>query len=258
MDFGSIIIDYNLCAYFQKLMEQNKSNIQSDSQQNQDFVKLQEWFSLCIAKWHWFLISMVIVGGLAVLYVLKTTPTYTRKASILIKDDDGSNSLSKEFGQFSDMAFGKSRTNIQNEMITLKSLTYMKDVVQALHLDINYTITGYFHDFVIYGKDLPVNVVLPDVDPNQSAGFTLKINNNNLELYHFSNSKEENKGKVVHGKFNTPIQTPIGKVIVTPTKAYVGKFDQPIHVKKVKLQDCESPPCGFESRACLCGGYLYR
>ena len=238
MDFGSIIIDYNLCAYFQKLMEQNKSNIQSDSQQNQDFVKLQEWFSLCIAKWHWFLISMVIVGGLAVLYVLKTTPTYTRKASILIKDDDGSNSLSKEFGQFSDMAFGKSRTNIQNEMITLKSLTYMKDVVQALHLDINYTITGYFHDFVIYGKDLPVNVVLPDVDPNQSAGFTLKINNNNLELYHFSNSKEENKGKVVHGKFNTPIQTPIGKVIVTPTKAYVGKFDQPIHVKKVKLQDC--------------------
>ena len=176
MDFGSIIIDYNLCSYFQKLMEQNKSNIQSDSQQNQDFVKLQEWFSLCIAKWHWFLISMVIVGGLAVLYVLKTTPTYTRKASILIKDDDGSNSLSKEFGQFSDMAFGKSRTNIQNEMITLKSLTYMKDVVQALHLDINYTITGYFHDFVIYGKDLPVNVVLPDVTPDQYVGFTIKIN----------------------------------------------------------------------------------
>ena len=85
-------------------MEQNNTYNQSDTTQNEDFVKLQQWLSLCISKWHWFLTSMIVAGGLAVLYVLTTTPTYTRKMSILIKDDDASSSLSKEFGQFSDMA----------------------------------------------------------------------------------------------------------------------------------------------------------
>ncbi|MDD7717669.1 MAG: GNVR domain-containing protein, partial [Bacteroidales bacterium] len=219
-------------------MEQNNTYNQSDTTQNEDFVKLQQWLSLCISKWHWFLTSMIVVGGLAVLYVLTTTPTYTRKMSILIKDDDASSSLSKEFGQFSDMAFGKSRTNIQNEMITLKSITYMKEVVQSLHLDMNYTIDGTFHDRVIYGKDLPVNVVLPDIDPDAYVGFILKINNNGLELSGFSNKADDEKGKVILGKLNTPIQTPIGKVIVTPTKSYVGKFDYPIHVAKYSTADC--------------------
>lgn len=218
-------------------MEQNNTYNQSDTTQNEDFVKLQQWLSLCISKWHWFLTSMIVVGGLAVLYVLTTTPTYTRKMSILIKDDDASSSLSKEFGQFSDMALGKSRTNIQNEMITLKSISYINEVVQSLHLDMNYSIDGTFHDKVIYGKDLPVNVVMPDIEPDKYAGFTLQINKNGLELSGFSNQPDEN-GSIIKGKLNTPIQTPIGKVIVTPTKSYVGKYDYPIHVAKYSISDC--------------------
>ena len=34
MDFGSIIIDYNLCAYFQKLMEQNSMDSLDDIDTN--------------------------------------------------------------------------------------------------------------------------------------------------------------------------------------------------------------------------------
>lgn len=222
-------------------MEQNKSYTLDESTKNEDFAKLQDWFYLCLSKWHWFLISFVIIGGLAVAYILTTPPTYTRKTSILIKDDDATSSLSKEFGQFSDMALGKSRMNIQNEMITFQSTTYMKEVVQALHLDMNYSVDGNFHTKVIYGKELPVNVALPDVEPDQYAGFTLKINGNNLELFGFSNlenTAEENK--VVKGKIGTPVQTPIGKVIVTPTKSFVGKYDLPIHVSKHSVTDCSN------------------
>ena len=45
-------------------MEQNNTYNQSDTTQNEDFVKLQQWLSLCISKWHWFLTSMIVVGGL--------------------------------------------------------------------------------------------------------------------------------------------------------------------------------------------------
>ncbi|MDO4510836.1 MAG: polysaccharide biosynthesis tyrosine autokinase [Bacteroidales bacterium] len=225
-------------------MEQNKTYPNTENSKNEDFAKLQEWFYMCVNKWHWFLISFFVVGAIAVFYVMTTTPTYTRKASILIKDDDAANSLSKEFGAFSDMALGKSRTNIQNEMITLKSTTYMREVVQALHLDMNYTVDGGFHTQVIYGKDLPVNVVLPDVAPDQSARLTVKINGNSIELSEFSSSQaKDSQGKVVTGKLGTPIQTPIGKVIVTPTKAFVGKYDLPIHVTKTSVADCANKYC---------------
>ena len=102
-------------------MEQNK-NYYTDENSNSDFAKLQEWITLCISKWHWFLMSFLIVGALTVLFILKTPPTYTRSTSILVKDDDASSALSKEFGQFAASAFGKSRMNIQNEMITFISI----------------------------------------------------------------------------------------------------------------------------------------
>ena len=70
---------------------------------NEDFEKIQEWLYMCLSKWYWFVISLVIAIGLAMLYLLVTTPSYTRKASILIKDDEKSSTLSNEFSQFSDM-----------------------------------------------------------------------------------------------------------------------------------------------------------
>lgn len=59
-------------------MEQNNTYNQSDTTQNEDFVKLQQWLSLCISKWHWFLTSMIVVGGLAVLYANHNAYLHTK------------------------------------------------------------------------------------------------------------------------------------------------------------------------------------
>ena len=87
----------------------------------EDFEKIQEWLYMCLSKWYWFVISLVIALALAMLYLLVATPSYTRKASILIKDDDKSSTLSSEFSMFSDMGFQVGKTNIYNEMITFSS-----------------------------------------------------------------------------------------------------------------------------------------
>lgn len=52
-----------------------------------DFIRIQDLFYLCLAKWYWFVISLVITLGIATVYLLKTPPVYTRSAMILIKDD---------------------------------------------------------------------------------------------------------------------------------------------------------------------------
>ncbi len=97
---------------------------------NEDFEKIQEWLYMCLSKWYWFVISLVIALGLAMLYLLVATPSYTRKASVLIKDDEKSSTLSSEFSMFSDMGFQIGKTNIYNETCRARSLEALSTLVR--------------------------------------------------------------------------------------------------------------------------------
>mgnify|MGYP002624075843 CR=1 FL=1 len=225
--------------------EVNKS-YPGGSAKDEDFVKIQEWLYMCLYKWYWFVLSLIIALGLAVLYLLVTTPTYTRKASVLIKDDDKSSTLSNEFSQFSDMGLQVGKMNIYNEMITFSSPSYMKEVVEELHLDMNYRTEGRFHDLTLYGKTQPVIVSLIDVDPESYASFTMNLKENNeIELTNFmSEDMHELSTEVVKGTFRSPIKTPIGQIVVTPTQHYYGKYDTPIRVSKNRISDVANQYAG--------------
>lgn len=207
---------------------------------NEDFEKIRNWLYMCLSKWSWFAVSLVIAFVLAFLYLLFATPSYSRRASILIKDDAKANTLSNEFSQFSDFGMRiNSKMNIYNEMISLKSPSYMLDVVKDLHLDMNYKTDGKYHELTLYGKTLPVVVALPDIDPDDHASFELTIEpNNRIQLTNFSSSSiSEIDKSVVNGKLGEIVKTPIGQVLVSPTGSYIGKYDHPIRVYKNRLTD---------------------
>jgi len=206
---------------------------------NEDFEKIQEWLYLCLSRWYWFALSLIVAFGLAMLYLLVTTPSYTRKTSILIKDEDKNRSLSSEFSQFSDLGKGIGKTNLYNEMITLGSPSYMLDVVKDLHLDMNYKTDGRFHEIALYGKTQPVVVALPDVDPDEYASFTMYLRPNNVvEMTDFHDKDHDTPlTRAVKGVLGSAIKTPIGQILVTPTQNYVGKYDLPIRVSKNRISD---------------------
>lgn len=210
---------------------------QENNDQESSSLKLKDWINICISKWYWFLISFIVFFGLAYLYILKTPPVYTRQASILIKDDDKNSSISSQFGKFSDFGINGGKTNLYNEMITLKSPTYMLDVVKTLHLDMNYVIKGTFHDIALYGKSLPISVVLPDLNPEDIAGFSVKLGTNNSIILDQFYKNEKQIDKTVKGHLGEVIQSPIGKILIAPTQSYIGKYDEPIMVSKVGLSD---------------------
>ena len=64
-----------------------------DKNENQS-LNIQDFLYLCAAKWYWFLISFILMLGLACLYILCSQPVYTRQASISLKDEDNNSSLS--------------------------------------------------------------------------------------------------------------------------------------------------------------------
>ena len=126
--------------------------------QADDFIRLQDLFYLCLGKWYWFLLSLFVTIGVAVVYLLITPPVYTRSASLLIKEDSKGNSLSDAAGVLGDINLFQTSTNVNNEIQSIQSPAVMLDVVKRLHLDVNYTTDGRFYKKFLYGQELHYEV----------------------------------------------------------------------------------------------------
>lgn len=199
------------------MAEFNEENIQND-----DFLNIQELLSLCLAKWKWFALSLILAVCCAVFYVLRTPPVYTRSASILIKEEGkGSGSLAGEFASFADMGVFSSGTNVYNELITIQSPALMWEVVKRLRLDVNYKEEGTFHDNTLYGESLPVRVNF--LDPDTKGSFELEVNakgNATLTAFVVDGDKVQGNAK---GNVGDTLTTPLGKLVVQYADAWEGK-----------------------------------
>ena len=189
-------------------------------QNTQDFIRIQDLLYLCLAKWHWFVLSLAVCLGVAIAYLLRTPPVYTRSASILIKDDSKGKSASTDMESFGDFGIFTTNTNVNNEMGTLQSPDLMREVVTRLHLEMNYLVEGRFHKNTIYGDQLPVAVTLADFPDNQSAAFQLHLSKEgSYILRDLARNGEPVEGEV-KGHLGDTIQSPFGKMAVTATAHY--------------------------------------
>lgn len=206
--------------------------------QNDDFLRIQDLLALCLGKWSWFVISLVITLGIATVYLLRTPPVYTRSASLLIKEDSKGQSASADLAStFSDMGLFQASTNVSNELISLQSPAVMLDVVKRLHLEVNYTTDGHFHKDVLYGQRLPVNMLFCDLQDNETAGVTLYPGEGNqFELgdFIYNGEKIENASSI-SGTLGDTLKTPVGKILVVPSPYYQEGYERPIYISRNTL-----------------------
>ncbi len=200
--------------------------------QTNDFMSIQDLFYLCLAKWKWFVLSLFITLSVAIIYILCTPPVYTRSASILIKEDTKGSSMSSEFANFSDMGLFQTNTNVNNELLALQSPDIMYEVVKRLHLDMNYYVPGKFHNKVAYGSTLPVHVSIQGLAENESTGFVLEVSKaGKVHLSDFTlNGEQIVSGKEINGMFSDTLQSPVGKIVITPSPYYSADTDYQIEV----------------------------
>lgn len=193
-----------------------------------DFIRLQDLWGMFVPKWYWFAISLGLTFTVATLYLLVTPPVYTRTASILVKDDSkGGSSTGSGMGDFSDFGIFKNNTNINNELLTLKSPTLMTEVVYRLKLNENYTVKEGLKKKDLY-KDSPVSVT--GIGPlDIQLEFTIELSSNErFTLSDFVWGKET-VDESVEGTVGDSIQTPAGTLILRATPAFSTEIlDTPI------------------------------
>ena len=211
----------------------------------QDFMTIQDLLYLCLNKWHWFVLSLTLCLGVAAYYLLTTPPVYLRTASILIKDDSKGQSSSTGMESFSDLGIFATNTSVYNEMVTMRSTDLMHEVAARLHLDVNYQVEGTFHKRTIYGNQLPVHATLVDFPENESAAFQLTLQKDGLfQLSAFVHNGQKIDGdQMYQGAFNDSIQTPVGKIIITPSAVYSSQAAQTIYVTRQPLSSVTAACC---------------
>ena len=203
-----------------------------------DFMRIQDLLALCIGKWHWFLISLVVTLGLAVVYLLRTPPVYTRSASLLIKEDSKGQSLSSDVGStFADMGLFQASTNVNNELLSLQSPAVMLDVVKRLHLEVSYKTDGTFYKKVLYGQDLPVKLVFCDLQDNETASLTLQSSaDERFILADFVRNGNKFAAQApIEAALRDTVQTPAGRVVIEPSPYYQAGFQTPLYVSRTAL-----------------------
>ena len=187
-----------------------------------NFIRIQDLWGMFIPKWYWFALSLFVALATASLYLLSTPNIYTRTAVILIKDDSKNNSSASAMNEFADMGIFKSNTNINNELLTLKSPTLMTEVVKRLGLNEIYTIRRGLKRIELY-KSSPILVTYL-VDNKKNVSFDIEVDTQNkFYLSNFIVAGKET-GERFEGNIGDSIQTSAGTLAISLTSQYENSF----------------------------------
>lgn len=187
-----------------------------------DFIRIQDLWSMFVPKWYWFAISLFITLTIAVLYLLSTPPIYTRTAAILVKDNSKSSSSTSAMNDFSDLGIFQSNTNINNELLTLKSPTLMTEVVNRLGLNETFTIRKGLKNVDLY-KVSPVTITFCD-KIEVPLSFTIKFSSKEAFAISELEISGEDIGETLSAQMGDSIQTSAGIMIVSPTQEFTDAF----------------------------------
>lgn len=223
----------------QNNLNETAQPMQPQTAQQGNEMSVKDLFYLCLSKWKWFLLSLVVCLSVAVVYLLRTPKSYTQQTSVLIKEDAKGKSINSDMAQaFSDMGLSAPRTNVYNELLTLQSNDVALSVVKRLALNVNYYADGAFHQDCLYGTTLPVKVDFPAVPDETTLSFDIDLgNNDSFTLSNFKKNGEKVEGTVSGTLGYKMLHTPVGRMVVKSNKGKGSVTERrTIHVARTPVE----------------------
>ena len=179
---------------------------------------LSDFIRLCIKKWKWFAVSVTAFLLLAIAYLVVTPPKYTRKAQILVRDEGGMGGLLGQLGGLAELGgfMGLGSSNVYNELYAMQSPWLLLNVVNQLHLDMNYTIKG-IRNKDLYAETLPINIELKDITDEDDVRMKVDLKRNGeLKIYKIKKNDDKYNDEL-SGRVGQTLKSSIGAIEVKAT-----------------------------------------
>lgn len=102
------------------------------------FLTISDLWHLCVARWRWFVVSVLLCLLIAVNYILVTPYLYTRHATILVREEVMGNNTTENNGKdFNQIGFVKQKRKISDIVRHITSLDVLVEVVNRMQLPLN-------------------------------------------------------------------------------------------------------------------------
>ena len=204
---------------FQQSMLQNAAT--EDAMNEASQFGLKDIVDMVLKKWYWFAISIILCLSVSVLYIMMTSPVYTRSATILVKDSRKGGGAS-ELAAFGDLTGFNTRRNVDNELFVLQARRLMVEVVDKLGLTVNYTTRSGLRNVDLYRRS-PIEVQFINDSNSGSCAFTVTLSESNAYISEFVRSRQDGEEDSDDSEFSVSVpygesvMTPYGEIIVNKT-----------------------------------------
>ena len=207
-------------------MQTTNSSSVKNSEQGINVIDLLMYFAF---RWKWFLLSVLICGGIAWLLYARAPLVYFRSATVIIKDPSNKTSTAglDRYDNFIN------KVNVANEILQFRSKKLMREVVRRVHADISYQVKDGLRYNELYSRS-PVAVAFPDALPGRSFAFTVTLKDSTTVCLSDWEGIDEERSYTV--KLNDTLAVKNERLVVTATN-YCGTswMNVPVRVQKVPL-----------------------
>ena len=171
----------------------------------------QDIVRLILPNWYWYLVSLILFAGGALLYLKITPPEYMRTATLLVKDSRKGSGW--EVTAFNDIVGSTGHHSVDNELHIIKSRRLMESVVERYDLTTEYTVKQGLRTIDLYGQS---PMLVEFIEPaNEATGrFKCRVRNDGgVEVYDFDNDATFS---AIAAPGDT-IATPLGNIVLKAT-----------------------------------------
>lgn len=143
----------------------------SDQEFKEETIDTKQLLFRYYQYWHYFLISIIAFVLIGFMYNRYTKPTYSVSSTLLIRDDNNTQLGAENLLEGMELFSGK--TNINNEIVLLKSFSLTNQAVESLNLGVSYYQHGFLQSNEVFNnKPFNVNV---DSSNSQITGIEFKV-----------------------------------------------------------------------------------
>lgn len=201
------------------------------SRKNDTGINLVDLLAYFASKWKWFLLSVLVCGGIAWYHYARSPLVYFRSATVIIKDPSNKTSTTG-LDRFDNII---NKVNVANEILQFRSKKLMREVLQRLHADISYKLEDGLRSNELYNQS-PVLLSFPDALPEQYFTFTVTLKDKkSLVLSDFTGI--DVKSDFTVEMYDTVTLSRGMRVVATPTNYYSDSWTgTPIRVAKLPME----------------------
>ncbi|MCM1484301.1 MAG: polysaccharide biosynthesis tyrosine autokinase [Muribaculaceae bacterium] len=206
-------------------------------------IKISDVIYATLRRWPWIFVSLAVFVGGAYFYLLRTPPTYTRTASVLIKDD--AKNSSSQLDALTSVGLYPGNTNLNDELNKFQSPDMMIEVVKRLNLDMNYLTDGPYHKVTLYGSSLPLTVRFPSLTESERASVVVNVDKKGMvKISDLVKGAEELSAPKEAFPIGDSIPTELGYVVVNPTPYYKKGQEYRVYVSRAPLASASASYLG--------------